>query len=158
MPGFFIVRTLSRDFLMFLFVAGVMASLAGCDGGGTAPAPPTGKVSGKVTYKGAPVKGAMIQFNDPKGGTSPMVDVADDGSYSIGSLRAVEYIVAFAPKKAAAAQEQKTAEMVDPQKMAEMLKTPVIDVPEKYKSASTSDLKAKIEADKENKFDFDLKD
>src|SRR4051812_29066823 len=56
------------------------ASLAGC-------AKPTGSVSGKVTYKGNPLKGGNVIFLKADG-QSEWADIGEDGKYQIDKILA----------------------------------------------------------------------
>jgi hypothetical protein len=128
------------------------------------------KVTGKVTYNGAPVPHGTINFlptNPPAPEGRAATGDIKDGYYSLattgnndGALPG-EYevaIVALDVDLAAAASSKETGGMIhqgDPahqkaQKNAKKL------VPAKYSLGSTSGLKAKVEGAKT--FDFDLKD
>jgi len=48
----------------------------------------TGTVSGKVSYKGNPVKGGSITFVSPQGKASASTSINEDGTYTIPSIPA----------------------------------------------------------------------
>jgi hypothetical protein len=58
----------------FLALAPVLAA-AGCGGMGKVT------VTGKVTYRGAPLKGGNVVFNSLEGKVSPSTRIAEDGTY-----------------------------------------------------------------------------
>jgi hypothetical protein len=47
---------------------------------------PTGSVSGKVIYKGQPLKGGTVVFVTADGKTGGRSDIAEDGTYSIAEV------------------------------------------------------------------------
>lgn len=81
--------------------------LAGC--GGTPslqPDGPTGTVSGKVTWKGAPVTSGIITFVNPQQGLPFTANIGADGSYALvgpfnGAIPVGEYQIAVAPAQQA---------------------------------------------------------
>jgi hypothetical protein len=76
---------------------GAMAALGGC--GGTAPAPSTTAVRGKLTLNGAPLAGAWVVFApDPRRGHTGAVsraETAADGTFALPAVRAGWYRVAL---------------------------------------------------------------
>ena len=56
----------------------VPAVLAGCSGG-------MGQVSGKVTYKGAAVKGGTLIFSPTGGGKPASATIKEDGTFTAGT-------------------------------------------------------------------------
>jgi hypothetical protein len=71
--------------------AALMLGLAGCGGGELAP------VSGKVTFKGAPIKGGTLIFSPVPGtagaaiaGKPASAEVGADGSYSLQTNRPLD--------------------------------------------------------------------
>jgi hypothetical protein len=63
--------------VVLAFVASV--ALAGCG-------PSTGNVSGKVLYKGAPLKGGNVSFTTADSKIPQTSPIAEDGSYSIEKI------------------------------------------------------------------------
>jgi hypothetical protein len=77
------VHTLLRASCLFGFVAAT-AVLAGCG-------KPTGSVSGKVTFKDAPLKAGTIGFHSTDNSGSVGGTINSDGTYSIASIPAGDY-------------------------------------------------------------------
>ena len=72
-----------------LVAVAILALTAGCDNG-----PPTGKVRGKVTFKGQPVKEGRVTFLNPKEGGTYEALIGSDGSYAISlGVNVGEYVV-----------------------------------------------------------------
>ena len=59
-----------------------------------ASAPPSGSVSGKVTYNGQPLTIGVITFINEKAGIGASSDIDASGNYHIVSIRTGEYNVA----------------------------------------------------------------
>jgi hypothetical protein len=55
--------------------------------------PPTGSVSGKVTYKGQPLKGGYVAFINSSGGQTFSAPIQEDGSYQIPKITGGSYKV-----------------------------------------------------------------
>lgn len=70
----------------------LLFGLAGCG-------PATGKISGKVTYKGKPLKGGTVTMF-PESGRGPTFasGIEEDGSYSIPNIRTGKYKVVVETK------------------------------------------------------------
>jgi hypothetical protein len=73
----FSARLLVRLFSLVVFLSAL--ALAGCG-------PRTGSVSGKVTYKNAPLPSGTITFIGGKGDTSQWSTIAADGSYQVNNV------------------------------------------------------------------------
>jgi len=73
---------MTRQFAMWFGIA-LLAGLAGCDRPGTAP---TVKVTGAVTYNGAPIEGVSVGFIPDKG--RPASGLTDDeGRFTLSTFR-----------------------------------------------------------------------
>ena len=166
---------------LFLLLAGV--SLFGCSSGGPDMAP----VSGVVTYKGAPVEGAIVSFNSASAPRSPSGTTDAQGVYRLSTFGESDgavlgdYRVSVVKLDPAAQTESamKTAE-IKADKPLPGGGTPKLEtampgagggtmprlpsagppslLPAKYADPNKSGLTAKVQAGKENKFDFSLTD
>ncbi len=58
-------------------------------------APPTGSVSGKVTYNGKPLTTGVVTFINEKAGSGASGDINASGDYRIALIRTGEYNVAI---------------------------------------------------------------
>jgi hypothetical protein len=133
-------------------------SLAGC---GPA-APPTGTVSGLVTYKGQPLTAGTVTFrNDDKGLVAGGLLLGSDGRYELlsGGRKQIpvgEYTVVISPPETylpnAAEQEAGTASSPAPTP-ADVLR----QIPKKYRAPQTSGLKFTVNPGS-NTFDIDMQD
>jgi len=145
-----------------------LVTIAGCGGDG----PSIAKVTGKVTLKGAPIKGATVQFYPEKG---PMaIGITDDqGSFTLTTngrpgapigLNKVA-ISKAAPAPAAGAMPTNPT----PEDMAKMAaaaaqggglkrsEPPKSEVPDQYSNPSTSNLTADVSTNAaQNTFEFNL--
>jgi hypothetical protein len=141
------LMTFHRDALIFslaLAAALLTASLCGC-----AKGPETGKVRGKVTFKGQPVKEGRITFLNPKEGGGAEALIASDGTYAVsGGVVVGEYLVEVSP----------LTQIVD----TDPGKTPpspvekaAPDIPKKYRQQGTTPLKASVKAGP-NEINFDM--
>lgn len=147
-------RRLSPSLWALLFLS---AFFTGC-GSGEPPPPANGSVSGKVMYNGAAPKNAAISFTDLKSGIGGSANIADDGSYSIVSIPAVEYVITITARPAEVViPVQKPGDPPADVAAPPAGPAPVTNVPAKYAATSTSGLKAKVEKGV-NTFNFDLKD
>lgn len=121
----------------------LLCLLAGC-GGAQAESKPMGTVSGSVTLKGKPLTDCRVNLISDQLGASAGGDLQADGSFTLdGPVPAGNYAVFITmPEIFTPAQAQS--------------KSGLSSVPKKYRSQSTTDLKADIQQG-ENKVDFDLK-
>jgi hypothetical protein len=71
-----------RPFGLATLLAALPLVLVGCQGGG----PPTGVVSGTVTYKGQAVPGGRLFFTPAAGGTATPGPINADGTFSFGGI------------------------------------------------------------------------
>lgn len=125
------------------------------------------KISGTVTYKGAPVPKGVINFDpvDPKSGRAATGEITE-GKYYLTTFTdgdgAVpgDYKVRISARKAdfgkAEANQQKTGGMARQDDIAKAYRTAEKLVPAKYELAETSGLTAKIS--KAETIDFPLAD
>lgn len=158
-----------RQLLRCLFIASLgIVTAAGCGGDGPAVA----KVTGKVTLKGAPIKGANVQFHPEKG---PMaVGITDDqGNFTLttngrpGAPIGLNKVAISKPAPAPGAGSMPTNP--SPEDMAKMAaqaakggtlkrtEPPKSEVPEQYGNPSTSNLTADVSSNAaDNTFEFNL--
>ena len=126
------------------------AVLAGCGG----DAPPVGpelnsSLTGKLSYKGAPVKDARISFENASIGAYGAL-VNPDGTYTVDKMAEGEFTVTVSVVEA----ENPMIPTADG-KMAEPAKR--TDIPESYRSVVDSKEKVAVKAG-ENTYDLDMKD
>jgi hypothetical protein len=122
----------------------VLPIWAGCSSG-----PPSGKVRGKVTFKGKPVAEGLVTFINPKEGGAAEAYLNKDGTYAVQNPVVLgEYQVVITP----------LVEIVD----TDPGKTPpspvekaAPDIPRKYRTPGATPLKATVKQG-ENEFPFDL--
>jgi hypothetical protein len=158
-----------RHLLHCLLIATLgLVTAAGCGGDGPAVA----KVTGKVTLKGAPIKGASVQFHPEKG---PMaIGITDDqGNFTLttnGRPGAPIGLSKVAISKAAPAPTGGSMPAnPTPEDMAKMAaqsakggtlkrtEPPKSEVPEQYGNPSTSNLTADVSTNAANNtFEFNL--
>ena len=119
--------------------------LVGC----SSPGPAAGEVSGKITFKGAPVTEGTVTFLNSKEGGSGEGQLGPDGAYSIvGKLNAGEYVVVVTPPM-----EMKDT---DPGKSPPApVEKNVKNIPPKYRQQGATPLKFKVEPGP-NTANFDL--
>ncbi len=132
-----------RSLFLYLIASGFTSVfVAGCGPSG----PPVGEVSGKVTFKGQPVKEGTVTFMNPTEGGAGESPIGADGSYAIEELVVGEYIVVVNPLM-----EMKDT---DPGKSPPALvEKPAPNVPTKYRQQGLTPLKASI---KEGKNEFPI--
>jgi len=119
--------------------------LAGCSSG-----PPGGKVQGKVTFKGQPVKEGLVTLLNPTEGGAYEAKISADGSYAIENPVAIgEYLVVVTPP----------VEIVDtdPGKSPPApVEKNMPDIPKKYRMQGTTPLKVSVKAGP-NEFHIDMR-
>lgn len=141
-------------------VALVALLLAGCGPKGKK----SGAVTGKLTYNGKPVNGALILLYPAAGGdtSSLSVPVTQEGEFHISDVAPGEYKVVV--QGTAGAQQVNPAMLrgMSPEKQAEakeklshMNTPPTIKFPDKYKALKTTDLRVTV-TDKNESKDLDL--
>jgi hypothetical protein len=123
----------------------VAVFIIGC---GAQDGPPTGSLTGKLTYHGDPVTNAEIHLNAPKRGTHGMAVVGTDGTYSIPyQIEEGTYRVFVTPPS--------VIDKADGSPPPAPIDNPKI--PAKYRRESTSGLTIEIHTG-DNKFDIAMQD
>ncbi|AMV20244.1 hypothetical protein [Planctomyces sp. SH-PL14] len=121
----------------------------GCGGGDKTP---RGTVSGKVTFNGMPVTEGVVTFTRKGGGGSGAGTIGSDGSYSAsgveGGIPAGDYTVVVMPPE--------VAKDLGPNTSPTMVLKEMKDIPAKYRSEATSDLKTSIQQGS-NEYNVDMK-
>ena len=115
-----------------------------------------GVVTGKITYKGQPVNGAMLHLY-PIAGKSPdiSIPVTQEGTFQSSNIPPGEYKIVVESHSPPPARDMPTmpTKNIDPAKAAEMKQVlqqmkseaiPTIAYPTKYKDAARTDLKCTI--------------
>ena len=64
-------------------ILATMVLMVGCSGGSSAP--PTGQVTGKITFRGKPVTVGTITFSPVSGGPNAYGTIQPDGSYELST-------------------------------------------------------------------------
>ncbi len=118
-----------------------------------------GVVKGRVTFKGQPVTGALIHFENREGGVEAQAALDADGRYEVKTLQgdglpAGRYKVAVAPGRIMQPGEEAPLAGKAPPKGS---LPPTTAVPAKYLRTATSDLVAEVKAGDNPAFDFELK-
>jgi len=146
--------------LACLIAISFMAAIAiGCGGGGVSGTIP---VSGKVTYKGQPVAGAIVTFNaeGAEGRTAVAVSGAD-GTYKLRTLESDgampgKYKVTVIKTEAA---ESATLSMEDAAKQAGKPAAAAKELlPPKYANGAETPLQFEVKSGAANTFDLPLED
>lgn len=173
---------LSRKLVYLLGFAAVVA-FVGCSGG--AGHPDTVKVTGKITYNGAPVAGALVSFAPEGEGYAASGRTDASGNFTLTSFESGDGAVPGKYKVTVSKMEQKViqdegeatednpdaaylaAEAAGEDVMAAggggggaegaAAEEPKDLLPVKYKSIDTTDLTAEVTEGGENNFTFDLK-
>jgi len=148
-----------------LILALVLGLLAGCGGGKSTT---SAQVSGKVTYKGQPVKGGDLAFHSKDQGVSRTF-LKEDGTYVLpnaptGPMKVTvdtEFLNQSAQKAAYPGMQGK-GPMMDPSKMAggapaKSSTGEYVKIPAKYSNPDTTTLTVTLEPGKNTK-DFPLED
>jgi len=117
-----------------------VSALVGCG------SKPTGSVSGKVTYKGAPVTSGEVQFIDSAKGKGASGKLDGSGNYTLsGQLEAGTYKVYL---------QAPTPEQLPP---GQVSKRPPFNVPPKYQDPGQTPITKEVKAGK-NEIPIDLTD
>jgi hypothetical protein len=133
-----------------LFAAAVCAAAVaviqlGCEDG-----PARGEVSGKVTFKGNPVKEGLVTFLNPKEGGAHEANIQPDGSYAIqGGAVVGEYVVEIKPLVVIVDTDPGKSPPAPVEKAAP-------DIPKKYRMQGTTPLTAAVKQGK-NEINFEMK-
>ena len=121
-----------------------LALVAGCNAG-----PKMGKVHGKVTFKGQPVKEGTVTFLNLVAGGAAEANLNPDGTYAVpGGVALGEYVVEVKPLM-----EMKDTDPGKSPPAPVEKKAP--DIPRKYRMQGTTPLKATVQAG-ENEINFEL--
>lgn len=144
-----------------------LITTTGCGGSG----PKLAKVTGKVTLKGQPIKGANVQFQ-PENGPMAIGITDDQGSFTLttnGRAGAPVGLCKVSVSKPAAAPTSSMPANPTPEDMAKMASAaakggglkrtepPKSEVPEKYGDPSQSGLTADVSSNAaDNNFEFTL--
>ena len=119
--------------------------LIGCGGGG----PATGQVSGKVTFEGKAVSDARITFYS-KSGAADEAELSKDGSYSMPRpLPVGDYQVTLIPS-IVRKQVGGKGPVVGEEREAP-------EIPQKYRTIGSTDLKTTVKEGKNENVNFDMK-
>ena len=121
--------------------------LTGCGGS----AKPSGTVAGKVTFQGAPVVEGNVTFIKVGGGGSGAGVIQSDGTYAakgVDGMPPGEYVAVVIPPEVTRDRGPNTS----PETVLKDMK----DIPAKYRSETTSDLKVTIQEGK-NDFHIEMK-
>jgi hypothetical protein len=131
-----------------------------------------GAVSGKITYKGQPVNGALLRFYPIPGPDPevPPIAVKQDGTFLASTIPPGDYKIVVEPSQGpprGMGGGMPPMQGMDPAKAAEMkqkltqvqgeMPAPTIPFPNKYKRLDTTDLKQTI-VQGEQTMDLELKD
>lgn len=109
--------------------------------------PPRIPVSGSVTFESKPVTEGTVTFLSRKSGAATAAKLNDEGKFEIPEgLPAGDYVVSVAPPFT---EEVAGAPVTEPAKEYP-------NIPQKYRSDTTSDLKATIKEDQQEPFQFKL--
>ncbi|MEK6261317.1 MAG: hypothetical protein AABP62_22175 [Planctomycetota bacterium] len=146
-------------------------SVLGCGGKGSAKRDPVYPVSGKITYKGAPVVGADVTFASDGGKRSAFGRTDDKGAFRLttfaandGAVEGKHTVTIVKTTVAAPTVKQAPIESKDyiPPPIEDTSNLPVVlpksEFPTKYASATTSGLIAVVNKDGANEITLDLTD
>lgn len=129
-----------------IVVACVLAAI------GCSSEPPLGTASGRVTYRGNPVKKGVVEFSDGKSGLAYVAPLADDGSFKFQVARGhglppAAYVVSIGPPRV----------MPGLGYIAPDYSTPnPVDIPKKYRDPKSSGFTAEVAAGENAPFVFDM--
>jgi hypothetical protein len=117
--------------------------------GGCSQGPASGKVRGKVTFKGQPVKEGTVTLLNPKEGGAYEAQIGAEGAYAVPNPVAVgEYLVEVKPLV--------TIVDTDPGKSPPApVEKPAPDIPKKYRQQGTTTLKASVKQG-DNEINFEM--
>jgi hypothetical protein len=131
-----------RLFAPLAFAVG-LAGILGCG-----KYTPAGEVSGQVTFKGKPVAEGLVSFMNAEAGTGGEGRITN-GTYSLAApLQPGEYKVTVMPLVVRQQDGGRGPEVG--------VEKPAPDIPNKYRTIGTTDLKASVKPGK-NEVNFDLK-
>jgi len=125
--------SLIRIIALSLAAALLIAPGIGCKKG-----PATGKVRGKVTFQGKPVKEGSITFLNPKEGGAAEATIGADGGYTVpGGVAVGEYVVEIKPLMEIKDTDPGKSPPAPVEKAAP-------DIPKKYRMQGTTPLRASV--------------
>jgi len=129
---------------------------AGCGSG-------SGSVSGKVTYKGAPVTGGNLTFIPPAGLATISVPINEDGTYSAAKVPAATVKIcveteSIKPKPGGTPKYQPPPGATPPPGYLSgpVIKGVYVKIPDKYANPDTTDLTYTVKSGKQD-FTVELK-
>jgi hypothetical protein len=122
----------------------VVPTPLGCNNG-----PPSGKVRGKVTFKGQPVKEGRVTFLNPKEGGTYEALLAADGGYAVqGRVAVGDYVIEISPLMEIKDTDPGKSPPAPVEKKAP-------DIPKKYRMQGTTPLKATVKQG-DNEINFEM--
>ena len=130
---------LSVRWAVLLGLAVLVAGWVGCGSG----EPPTGSVSGNVTYNGQPVTTGVVTLVNDQAGIGASGELDASGRYRIESIRTGQYKVAI------------YREPPPPGSGPEVFRSWKLNIPEEYQDLESSGLTATV-SEGENTADFSL--
>lgn len=149
-PGIELMKQLAFPVICPFLLSSLLCLLPGCQDS-TTDFGPTGALSGKVTYKGEPVKEGLVQFNNPDKGFGGQAVIIEDGTYTVtnssGGLVTGTYQVSVVPPMIEKSFGPNTPS-------SEVLKE-MSNIPKKYHYPNTSGLSVQIK-EGNNTFDIDM--
>lgn len=135
-----------RNLSISIVLIAALLLISGCGSG-----EPMGKVSGKVTFQGAPVSEGTVTFVNQEQGGLAAGELKPDGTYTLfsttGGLKPGTYKVAIRPPDVEIPGDGSTAPSMRPKD--------VDNIPKKYHNGETSGFEAVVKEGK-NEFDFDM--
>ena len=131
--------SLGAQMAILLAFSACMGWCTGCGPVG----PPTGSVSGRVTYNGQPLATGVVTFINEKTGSGASSDLDSSGSYHIESIRTGKYNVAV---------HRHPPPLSEDPRVFENWK---LSIPDKYQDTQTSGLTVTVEEGR-NTADFGL--
>jgi hypothetical protein len=128
-----------------LLAVAALATSPGCNNG-----PPIGKVKGKVTFKGQPVKEGRVTFLNPKEGGTYEAMIGSDGSYAVANGVVVgEYVVEISPLMELKDTDPGKSPPAPVEKAAP-------DIPKKYRQQGTTPFKGQTVKQGPNEINFEM--
>ncbi len=149
--GFSPVRVLRQGRWAVLLVAASL--LAGCGGNGNRPR--TAKVTGRVTYEGKAIPTGSLLFVPEGGGPSAQGNIAEDGTYTLGTFKETDGAVLGNFKVIITAWTRAEGGSGLPEDAGKGNAAPVSLIPEIYGDMEKSGLTATVK-EEANQIDFNL--
>lgn len=167
------LMTRQRQLLILLLLTGIPISMAGCTSGdqGSSKRPLIYKVTGKATYLGAPLIGAVVTFAPQEKQPAAVGRTNDAGEFAMTTYRsgdgaaAGEFKVLVMLVVSEAESTPQQAHSTQPGSVSPgsahseeaAAKSSGSLLPAKYGDANETPLKAKVEPKGTNKFTFEIK-